>query len=379
MQKSLLVTILAVGIAASGCSSASTDAAPRLDGSTAASSTAAPAADSTGTADDDVAEPSADSTSSSTSPTSSPEPTTTTSATPPPRTDACVTGRDTAIGLQTGGVVSNGVEYTWQWTVPSSYAGAPTPVVLDFHGIGSNGAQQAVFSGFAALAEQEGFVAVHPTGTIQAPDDRNSWELPQFDTDDRDDVAFVEELLAELGERVCVDQQRIYATGMSNGAFFTSVLVCELADRIAAAVSVAGVTHTDECEPSRPVPYLAFHGRDDTTVPYAGGGETTLSGADGGGSFFEQVMPAEFAEFADTFGCTASVDETLSEHVTRTTWTGCDDDVEVAFHTIEDGGHTWPGSAISSAITSLGNTTDEIDATAVAWEFFSRHTNPLNR
>ena len=80
-----------------------------------------------------------------------------------------------AVGLQAGTLTSGGVDYGYQWTVPSSYTGEPIPVVLDFHGIGSNGAQQAVFSGWAAAAEANGFLAIQPTGTMVPGDDRASW------------------------------------------------------------------------------------------------------------------------------------------------------------------------------------------------------------
>lgn len=313
--------------------------------------------------------------------------TTTSSMVPPPTTEVlpdetiapgpievdCSTLGRVAIGLQTGSITSGGIEYDYRWTVPSSYDGTPLPVVLDFHGIGSNGAQQAILAGWPGLAETEGFLAVEPTGTAVAGDDRASWELPQFDTDQRDDVAMVRDLLNHIANNVCIDPGRIYSTGMSNGALFTSVLVCELGDVIAAAVSVAGVTHDDSCDPSRPVPYLAFHGTADTTIPFRGGGETTLPGSDGG-TFFEQVMPDEFAEFASDFSCAESVDTVVSETVTLTAYTGCDADVEMGFYTIDGGGHTWPGSAVSAAIPSLGLTTMDVDATALAWAFFQRHT-----
>lgn len=285
----------------------------------------------------------------------------------------CTNLERVGVGLQTGTFFSGEVEYTYQWTVPSTYVGDPIPVVLDFHGIGSNGAQQAVFSGWAAKAEAEGFLAVQPTGISLPDDDRASWELPQFDSDLRDDVAMVVDLLGLVSASVCIDPNRVYATGMSNGAFFTSELVCDLSGTIAAAVSVAGVTHHDTCMPSRAVPYLAFHGTADTTVPFAGGGVSTLEGADGPSEFFEQVMPDEFAEFAADFGCTESADTSVTPEVTLTSWTGCTDDVEVGFYTIEGAGHTWPGSIISSAIPSLGVTNLDIDATEIAWQFFQRH------
>lgn len=278
------------------------------------------------------------------------------------------------VGSHSGTITSNGVEYVYQWTVPSSYNGDPIAVVLDFHGIGSNGAQQAVFSGWSAKAEAEGFLSVEPTGVTDPTDGRASWELPFFDTDARDDVAFVLDLLDHVAANVCIDPARVYSTGMSNGGLFTSEVVCDLSERIAAAVSVAGVSHHESCVPSRAVPYLAFHGTDDVVVPFAGGGTSALAGSEGSSEFFEQVMPDEFAEFAADFGCTDSADVAVTAEVSLRSWTGCDDEVEVGFYTITGAGHTWPGSRVSENIPSLGVTNMDIDATGIAWEFFSRHS-----
>lgn len=287
--------------------------------------------------------------------------------------DCSAVPAEVSVGLATASLSSGGNDYTYQWTVPSSYDGSPLSVVLDFHGIGSNGAQQAVFSEWAATAEAEGFLSVQPTGLSAAGDDRPSWELPQFDTDERDDVTFVVDLIADIGRRVCIDPSRVYATGMSNGGLFTSTLLCDLSERIAAGVSVAGVTHHDGCSPTRAVPYLAFHGTADTVVPFNGGGESTLDGAELGGDFFEQVIPEEFAQFADSFGCTSSQDSEVTADITLTSYSGCTDGVPLGFYTIEGGGHTWPGSPISAAISTLGFTNTDISATEIAWDFFTQH------
>ncbi len=291
-----------------------------------------------------------------------------------PTVDACVSLADPGVGLQSGAIESGGNEYSYQWTVPSTAEpGQALPVVLDFHGIGSNGPQQGTLTGFGTLAETEGFVAVQPTGRSTSTDSRASWELPQFDTDERDDVAFVQDLLERLALDVCVDRTRIYSAGMSNGGFFTSVLVCELSDTIAAAASIAGVTHPDGCAPTRPVPYLAFHGTDDLVVPFAGGGRSAL---DGGvtAPFFEQVMPDEFAEFASDFGCAAPIDEEVAAGVSRRIYDECAGGAQLAFYTVDGGGHTWPGSEVSGAIPSLGLTTMEVDATELAWAFFRQYS-----
>jgi polyhydroxybutyrate depolymerase len=307
-----------------------------------------------------------------------PDPTTTTTTTEARRFDPislqpeCSAIGRVPVGLQTGTIESGGVEYNYQWTVPSSYDGTPLAVVLDFHGVGSNGAHQAVFSGWAAKAEREGFLSVQPTGIKLPPDDRPSWELPQFESPERDDVVMVVDLLEHVAANVCINPAQVYATGMANGGFFTSEVICDLSDRIAAAVSVAGVTHDESCAPVRPVPYLAFHGTADGTVPFRGDGETTLEGVSA--AFFEQVMPDEFGEFAADFGCTESTDAEITTEVTLTSWTGCDDDIEMGFYALEGAGHTWPGSVISSETPSLGVTNMDVDATGIAWDFFQRHS-----
>jgi polyhydroxybutyrate depolymerase len=70
-----------------------------------------------------------------------------------------------------------------------------------------------------------------------------------------DDVAFYRQLIATLQEHYSVDSQRISITGISNGGLMTQRLACELADRIAAVVSVAAMLSTNlaaTCAPSRP-------------------------------------------------------------------------------------------------------------------------------
>lgn len=291
-----------------------------------------------------------------------------------PPAPACSAPPAVSVGLTTGTLESGGIEYDYQWTVPSTYDGSAIPVVLDFHGLGSNGAQQALFAGWSAKAESDGFLAVQPTGSTVDSDGRNAWELPQLDSPLRNDIAMVVDLLDLVSANICIDSARVYATGMSNGSFFTSTLVCDLSERIAAAASVAGVTHHESCDPTRAVPYLAFHGTADTRVPFNGGGESTLDGASQAGDFFEQVIPDEFAEFAGDFGCTEATDSQVTPEVTLTSYAGCDDDVPLGFYTIEGGGHTWPGSAISAAISSLGETNLDISATDLAWDFFTQQS-----
>ncbi len=265
--------------------------------------------------------------------------------------------------------------------VPTKVVSDPAPVVLNWHGLSSDGAQQAAFSGYERLAEQEGFITVHPTGVGLGSDGPNFWEVtgfevPQvYDDPKRDDLAFADSLIDMIVADWCADPDRVYSTGMSNGGYFTAELLCRRADRIAAAVSVAGTTHPENCAPSRAVPYLAFHGTDDTVVPYLGTGESILIEEADPDGFFGQVMPDEFAEFAADAGCAPDPVRTEeTPEVVSYVYSGCAEDVPMTFYEVVGGGHTWPDSPLADQITGtvLGFVTDDISATVDGWAFMSQ-------
>ena len=307
--------------------------------------------------------------------TSGPEATAATSPTttaPPPCEQA-------AVGVTEFTLTAGGADHPVRVFVPSSFSGEVLATVIDWHGLGGNGPQQAAITRYEEVAETEGFIVVHPTGVPAVGDDRNSWQLVSLPGDGaRDDLAFADQLIDDLIAGWCADPNRIYSTGMSNGGFFTARLVCEMADRLAAASSVAGLYHLDDCTPSRPVPYLAYHGTADSVVPFDGSGESVLLG-DGSNPalrvFFEQVMPDEFAEFAADAGCDPAPAVGAIGEVIRYDYTGCADDTPMSFFEIPGGGHTWPNWPVADAVAPVfGYTTTDVDATVDSWAFFRQHT-----
>ncbi|MEP1124837.1 MAG: PHB depolymerase family esterase [Ilumatobacter sp.] len=258
--------------------------------------------------------------------------------------------------------------------VPETVSSDPAPVVLNWHGLGSSGPDQAAFSGYETVAEEEGFVVVHATG-IDGGTGSNSWELAQFATDDRDDLAFADALIDTVVADWCGDPARIYSTGMSNGGLFTSELVCNRSARIAAAASIAGTTHAPGCDPERAVPYIAFHGTADDVVPFDADEPSVLLPQAGVDALIDDTTPGEFAEFAADFGCEPDptpVEET--PEVVRYDYAGCADDVALAFYEIIGGGHTWPSSPLSDVLDGFGYFTQDVDATRDAWAFMSQYS-----
>ena len=131
------------------------------------------------------------------------------------------------LGTSETTLTAGGATHPVRIFVASAYAGSPLPVVLNWHGLGSNGPDQAMYSGYESVAESEGFIVVHPTGVADSVDGPNSWQLFPAPDRERDDLAFAGALIDELVANWCADPGRVYSTGMSNGGFFTAPHVLE--------------------------------------------------------------------------------------------------------------------------------------------------------
>mmetsp|Transcript_42756 Transcript_42756/g.99658 ORF Transcript_42756/g.99658 Transcript_42756/m.99658 type:complete len:425 (+) Transcript_42756:36-1310(+) len=163
----------------------------------------------------------------------------------------------------------------------SSKPSKPLPLVLVFHGLGGNAISYHDWF-FRPLAEAAGFLAVYPQGLSDTADGEPvpaSWNAvgssnssdsaPSCDvsratsgvcyescklrkgrchpcdwTTCYDDVAFVQKLLLNLRERYCLDLDRLYAYGCSNGGLFVHQLAQSLPeDFVAVAASCGGKPH----------------------------------------------------------------------------------------------------------------------------------------
>ena len=258
--------------------------------------------------------------------------------------------------------------------VPSGYDPArPAPVVVTMHGYVLNPDTQAAISGWHDLADREGFIAVYVQGTSYPRrwNAGDTWGAGQVD-----DVQFFRDLIDDLSTFAAVDRSRVYANGFSNGGGMSVRIGCDAADVVAAIGSVAGaIVDMEDCNLSRPIPAMAFHGTADWIVPYEGGLMQVLPlryAADlvNAPSYF--VGAEEWvATLAGLNGCdpTAELFPPQGDVLGRR-YTGCDQDADVILYTIEDGGHQWPGGG---TIYGAGKNTRHIDATEEMWRFFQRY------
>ena len=129
-------------------------------------------------------------------------------------------------------ITHDGIQRDYIVYIPELYDGTTTvPLILNFHGYGSNAAQQMFYGDFRDIADTEGFLLVHPEGTTFIGDQFWNVGFPGLSST-IDDVGFTEALIDELATLYAIDLDRVYATGMSNGGFMSFLLACQLSEKI---------------------------------------------------------------------------------------------------------------------------------------------------
>jgi polyhydroxybutyrate depolymerase len=243
--------------------------------------------------------------------------------------------------------------------LPDDYDGTTAhPLVFSFHGFSSNKEGQNAYAALADQGTARGYVVVTPDA-LGDPRDWNYFGNPAR----ADDFGFVDALVADLSDRLCIDADRIYAAGHSAGSAFTGFLQCRPPYRFAAVAMVAAFIPTtcrvDQATPS----VVAFHGTADPDVPYDGGSV-------GGGSTGIPPVLETLEQYADAYGCERPATEgEPAAGVETATLTGCAGGSEVVLYTIVGGTHEWPGNASQADATGA----QAYPATDTILDFFDAH------
>lgn len=178
-----------------------------------------------------------------------------------------------------------GTTRTYLLSVPKSYQpGAPTALVMIFHGQKTDAAYVADSADMHKLGEREGFIVVYPQGLKNTWNSGGRKDQNWAEEHDIDDVGFVRALIETLSKQYSIDRRRIYAAGISNGGRMSYRLACDASDLFAAIASVAGPLTRANCNPSQAVSILHIHGTRDWINPFEGGrslGRTVPSSAEG--------------------------------------------------------------------------------------------------
>jgi polyhydroxybutyrate depolymerase len=276
------------------------------------------------------------------------------------RTSGCAV--EATPGDRTVTVIAAGTERSALVHVPSgAAAGAPMALVLSLHGAYGNPDDHAATTGFAAVADEHGFVVAFPA----AAGETQTWAI-RAEMDTAADVAFIAGLVERLGTQLCLDPRRIYLSGFSAGGAMATILACALDGRIAGVEFVAAVhgPALGDCRPAHPVPTIAFAGLLDPLLPYYGGRIPI--------PLFRDWPPVEGVDafmtaWSANNGCTG--EPTVGKAIgwaEPVTYQGCT--AKTMLYRLGDAGHTWPGG---TGYEAFGNINHDVSASELLWSFFN--------
>ena len=278
-------------------------------------------------------------------------------------------------------ILVDGASRSYRIHVPRDLGLEPAPLVLAFHGGGSQGKGMERLTRFDDLADREGFIVAYPDGIDKHWSDGRE-VTPDTARERRgDDVAFVTALIDEIERDHAIDPRRVYATGISNGAIFANYLGSRLANRIAAIAPVAGgiaERFAPEFAPTRPVSVLVIQGTRDPLMPFEGG--EVKPGNRG------RIVPTRRALelWARANGLSGEPEHSVRPDtyvgdactVSASRWSGGHEGSELLYLEIDGGGHTWPGGSQYLPKLLIGRTCRDFDATEEIWQFFKSHPRP---
>lgn len=271
-------------------------------------------------------------------------------------------------------IIIDGLVRNYLINLPPNYNEAKDiPIVFFFHGAGGSSAQAEKDYGFSEKANAEKFAIVYPNGISSDgflglkywnAGDCCSYSMKH----NINDVKFISLLIDKLMLKYPkLSPQKVYLTGISNGAMMCYRLASELSNKITAIAPVAGPMMITENVPQRPVPVLHIHSVNDKKVPYDGG--IGLAG------FRFSSVDSTLKTWATFNNCSTTIKViTKTSLYTITQWSDCKNNAIVKCIKTKDGGHSWPGGTKSRVLAD--SPSKAIIANDVIWEFFKLYQLP---
>jgi polyhydroxybutyrate depolymerase len=257
------------------------------------------------------------------------------------------------------------------------------PVVLLFHGGGGNARNAIHYYELEETAEKYDFLLVAPDGTGKAKDVLLTWNVEfgfgYANENNVDDYGFINKLLQKIEKDYKIDENRIYATGLSNGAIFCHFLAAQPENRIAAIAPVVGTAGGKKIngdkiimppKPEKPVSVCIIQGVIDKHVPVNGGKQ------------IESINePRYMISASDTIRFWLK-----ANNIEKPPKTTHDKKLKASIHKYSDGsnntsvvaylvhnlGHAWPGSK-EKPYRRADKPPPQFPANEIIWKFFSSH------
>ncbi|KAL6901128.1 carbohydrate esterase family 1 protein [Trichoderma evansii] len=270
-------------------------------------------------------------------------------------------------------ITSGGLSRFFLISIPPTYkADVPTPAILSYHGGLRTAEDQLQLDQLTNTEFNTNSFVIYPQGI------NDTWQgVPNITIND---VQFTTDILNHIQNQYNIDSARIFATGKSDGAGFCNVLACDsvLSRRIAAFAPVSGAFYINTlpceandvhipCQAGRNnIPFLEFHGGNDSTIQYQGGERK------------EECLPSipHFIQqwaVRDGLGLKNVTTPISSNTVSYKFGTG--NKLGLVEHIYDSViGHDWPSTAPNADNQVSGHHVASFNATPIILEFFKQHS-----
>lgn len=194
------------------------------------------------------------------------------------------------------------VNLPYRYYFPSDYdaQGDKTyPIVIFLHGAGERGMDNAAHVSinttlFQTLIQRDDCIIIAPQCAANYRWVEHDWGLGSYTADEVASpmLSAAMDLLKEMMEKEAVDPSRVYAMGLSMGAFGVWDMLIREPELFAAAIPSEGGGDPSKAELLVNIPIWTFHGDQDTAVPVTGTREMVAAIKEAGG---EEILYTEYA------------------------------------------------------------------------------------
>ncbi len=260
-------------------------------------------------------------------------------------------------------IMVDGLERTFLVHKGKSCNSQKAPLIMALHGgMGNANFMMTKVTSLNNFADKHGFIVVYPNGTggrFRRLANKRTWNAGECCgmavKKNVDDVKFLSLLIDKMIKEYGADKERVYITGMSNGAMMAYRMMCEASEKITAIIPVSGTLALDQCPDGRNVKVFHIHGDSDTNVPFIGGsGLRSVSGHS------HKSVPETIREISKNRQCYEDSILQIGRNTMRVKH--CENGGDISLLIIKNGGHCWPGSQRCSS---------EVSAEKVLWKFIN--------
>ncbi len=239
-----------------------------------------------------------------------------------------------------------GTERPSLYYVPEQYTHDTSwPLLILLHGYSASGLAQDGYTAMSTKVSSRGFILITPDGTPDA-DGYLHWNATDACCDfggiGTNDVAYISSLIDEASTWFNVDADRVLVMGHSNGGYMTFRLACDIGDRLAGAISIAGGMWLDDtkCPAPAPLTMIAAHAPDDIDVNYEGStsGSQQYKGAIDSAAFWAKRNGC--ADVPQPQGNLDLVTEVVGNETERIIFPNCSSGTQVEVWRMNDAGHS---------------------------------------